>query len=133
LLEAQHPDLAHLPIRAAESGWDNVILRLGADLALRLPRREIGAELVRVEQRWLPEMAPRLPLPIPAPVRVGEPGLGYPWPWSVTPWFEATPAALAWPGEGQGEALAAFLTALHVEAPPQAPVNPFRSTLPDRA
>jgi aminoglycoside phosphotransferase (APT) family kinase protein len=134
LLQAQHPDLARLPIRLAESGWDNVIFRLGEDLALRIPRREVGADLVLVERRWLPGLAARLPLPVPAPVRAGEPGSGYPWPWSVTPWFEGTLAALAPPGAGAGEALAAFLKALHVAAPAEAPFNPFRSvTLAARA
>ena len=39
LLAAQHPDLGHLPLVEAASGWDNVIYRLGANLAVRLPRR----------------------------------------------------------------------------------------------
>jgi len=76
LLEDQHPDLALLPLTLLANGWDNVICGLGDELAVRLPRRVMAAELVRHEQRWLPELAPRLPLPVPAPVRAGRPALG---------------------------------------------------------
>jgi aminoglycoside phosphotransferase (APT) family kinase protein len=39
LLAAQQPDLAHLPIRVMAHGWDNLMYRLGDELAVRLPRR----------------------------------------------------------------------------------------------
>jgi aminoglycoside phosphotransferase (APT) family kinase protein len=58
LLRAQHPDLADLPLRVVANGWDNVTLRLGDELAVRVPRREMAAQLVRNEQRWLPVLAP---------------------------------------------------------------------------
>jgi aminoglycoside phosphotransferase (APT) family kinase protein len=128
LLAAQHPDLAGLPLTLADSGWDNVIFRLGDQRAVRLPRRAAAVPLVAHEQRWLPELAPRLPLPIPAPERVGLPGAGYPWPWSVLPWFPGA-TALATPPTDLGataDALGRFLAALHRPAPPEAPVNPFR-------
>jgi len=126
LLARQHPDLSDLPISLAAEGWDNAVFRLGDDLALRLPRRAIGAELIRHEQRWLPMLKDRLPLAIPAPVRVGAPQDGYPWPWSVTPWFDGETADLAAPGEDQGEVLGAFFEALHRPAPEDAPRNPWR-------
>lgn len=83
LLDDQHPDLAGEPIRLVANGWDNVLFRLGEELVVRLPRRALAVPLVLHEQRWLPQLAPRLPLPIPAPVRVGLPGTGFPWPWEV--------------------------------------------------
>jgi len=126
LLGAQHPDLAHLPLSDAGGGWDNVIYRIGDDLALRLPRRRIASRLIRTEQRWLPTLAPALPVPVPAPVRTGRPGAGYPYRWSITPWLDGAPADLAPPGEGEGPALAAFLRALHRPAPLTAPFNPYR-------
>jgi aminoglycoside phosphotransferase (APT) family kinase protein len=126
LLEDQHPDLADLPLELADTGWDNATFRLGGALALRLPRRALAAPLLLNEQRWLPLLQPRLPLPIPAPVRTGRPGPGYPWAWSVVPWLEGMPADLAPPGADQAEPLAAFLRALHVEAPADAPANPVR-------
>jgi aminoglycoside phosphotransferase (APT) family kinase protein len=127
LLDAQHPHLADLSIRPAGTGWDNAMFRLGDAYALRLPRRALAADLIRHEQRWLPELANRLPLPVPAPVRVGVPGCGYPWHWSVVPWLNGSTADLDEPDPGQAEPLAAFLTALHIAAPPDAPTNKFRS------
>ena len=124
LLENQHPDLAHLPVRELSNGWDNVIYRVGDDLCLRLPRRQLGADLIVHEQRWLPQLAERLPLPIPTPLRTGRPALGYPWNWSVTPWFEGGMAVDTPPTAADtSETLAAFLHALHHPAPTDAPVS----------
>ena len=69
LLAEQFPQWAGLRLRAvAGAGWDHEIYRLGTDLAVRLPRREIGARQVGKEHRWLPALAGRLPLTIPAVV-----------------------------------------------------------------
>jgi aminoglycoside phosphotransferase (APT) family kinase protein len=128
LLEAQHPDLAGLGLVHLDAGWDNVIFRLGDELVVRLPRRQLAADLVRHEQRWLPELAPSLPLPIPAPVRVGRPSAAYPWAWSVLPWFPGS-SALATPPADRIEAahqLGRFIRALHRPAPADAPHNPYR-------
>jgi aminoglycoside phosphotransferase (APT) family kinase protein len=126
LVAAQHPDLAHLPLHLEASGWDNVIFRLGNDLALRLPRRELAVALVRHEQAWLPGLVAGLPLTIPAPVRIGTPQDGYPWPWSIIPWIEGETADLSPPDADQGEVLGAFFAALHRPAPADAPRNPYR-------
>lgn len=126
LIARQHPDLAGLPLKAEASGWDNVMFRLGDDLAVRLPRRTMGAAFILSEQTWLAALAPRLPLLTPAPVRVGAPDLGYPWTWSITPWIEGRTADLDPPDEDQGLVLAGFFRALHQPAPPEAPHNPVR-------
>lgn len=126
LLRAQHLDLADLPITPADTGWDNAMFHLGDAYAMRLPRRKLAADLIRHEQRWLPEFAGRLPLPVPAPVRFGVPGCGYPWHWSVVPWLDGSTANLDEPNPDQAEPLAAFLAALHIVAPPNAPANKFR-------
>jgi aminoglycoside phosphotransferase (APT) family kinase protein len=128
LLEAQQPDLAHLPVRLMAYGWDNFMYRLGDELAVRLPRRAAAAGLIVHEQRWLPVVAPRLPLPVPAPVRAGRPALGYPWPWSIVPLLPGQLAAREPPADPARAAasLGRFLGALHVPAPPDAPANPLR-------
>jgi len=128
LLAEQHPDLAGLPLGVLANGWDNMVCTVGAHLLARLPRRAQAAELVVHEQRWLPALAPGLPLPIPAPVRVGQPAGRYPWNWSVVPFLPGEVAALAAPDDlaSAAVALGEFLAALHVPAPPDAPVNPFR-------
>lgn len=126
LLEAQHPALLNLPLAHLDSGWDNVLYRLGEGLVVRLPRREVAAQLLRNEQRWLPFLAPRLPLPVSAPVEVGEPTEFYPWHWSVCPFFEGFCADQVQPSADQAAVLAGFLLALHHSAPAAAPRNPVR-------
>ena len=132
LLADQHPDLAALPITLVANGWDNAIFRLGGDLAVRLPRRQQGADLVVNEQRWLTELASRLPLPVPVPLRVGLPGDGFPWSWSVVTWFDGDVAADVTLTDAMVEArrLGRFVDALHAPAPADAPVNPFRRGQP---
>nr|WP_321440124.1 aminoglycoside phosphotransferase family protein [uncultured Hyphomonas sp.] len=126
LLRAQHPDLAGLPVRFAGEGWDNVVVRLGDDLVLRLPRRNVADQLLRNEQRWLPELAPLLPLPVPVPLRTGVPGEGYPYVWSVLRWIEGETADLAPPEASEAPVLAGFLKALHRPAPDEAPSSDVR-------
>jgi len=127
LLADQHPDLADLPLREVASGWDNVIYRLGERWSVRLPRRALGARLIEHEQRWLPELAPRLPLPVPVPVRRGRPGRGYPWRWSVCAWLEGDTAADASLDLPQAmRDMAGFVAALHAPAAADAPPNPYR-------
>jgi aminoglycoside phosphotransferase (APT) family kinase protein len=128
LLVDQHPGLSSLPLTDPVIGWDNVMYRLGVDLVVRLPRRLMSAPLIEREQRWLPELAPVLPLPIPAPIRVGRPGSGYPWSWSVCAWLAGAPAATSRPRDRHeaADALGAFLRALHLPAPADAPENQFR-------
>jgi aminoglycoside phosphotransferase (APT) family kinase protein len=134
LLAAQHPDLADLPIVSIASGWDNHLLRLGDKLALRFPRRQLAAQLILNEQRWLPTFKERLPLVIPAPVRIGFAQFHYPWAWSVTPWIEGETADHSPPDANQGELLAAFFAALHSPVPADAPRNPYRGVpLSERA
>lgn len=134
LLAAQHPDLADLPLAEAASGWDNVMFRLGDELAVRLPRRRVAAPLIATEQAWLPEVAAGLPLAAPVPLRTGAPGDGFPWTWSVIPWLEGDTADLALPDAAQGAVLGGFFRALHVPAPVYAPRNPYRGVpLVDRA
>ncbi len=116
LLAAQFPQWADLPIEPVKSaGTDNAIYRLGDDMAVRLPRIQASAGQVDKEQRWLPRLAPLLPLAIPVPLAKGMPGEGYPWHWSVYQWLEgenATIATIADPGQAARE-LAQFITALH--------------------
>jgi aminoglycoside phosphotransferase (APT) family kinase protein len=126
LLAEQHPDLASLPLRGVDGGWDNALFRLGDRLAVRLPRRTVAADLIVHEHRWLPHLAGQLTLPIPVPARVGAPGCGYPWPWSVQRWLPGDAADEHPPAPGQALPFAAFLRALHTPAPADAPRNPVR-------
>lgn len=84
LVTAQFPRWADLPIEpVATSGWDNRTFRLGEDMSVRLPSAEGYVPQVEKEHRWLPKLAPHLPLPIPTPLAMGVQGEGYPYIWSV--------------------------------------------------
>jgi len=135
LLREQHPDLEDLALRGIGEGWDNTLFRLGDGLAVRIPRRAASAALIEHEQRWLPALAPRLPLPVPVPQRIGRPGCGFPWSWSITAWFDGASALVA-PEQDTATiavALGRFLRALHQPAPADAPRNPWRGVpLADR-
>ncbi len=89
LISDQFPRWTGLPIRKVDSaGTDNAMYRLGEDMVVRLPRLPGGAHQVGFEQRWLPRLAPHLPLAVPEPVAKGEPGRGYALPWGVYRWLD---------------------------------------------
>ncbi|NUP51860.1 MAG: phosphotransferase [Catenulispora sp.] len=123
LLREQHPDLAGLPIREVEGGWGNQMWRLGDDLAVRMQRMGDSPVPQLKERRWLPLLAPRLPLPIPTPVRSGTPSERFPKMWTVMTWVQGTPLdqGSITRGDHAADKLADFLKALHVEAPADAP------------
>jgi len=126
LLRTRCPDLAGLPLKRTASGWDNQLFRLGDDLAVRLPRRQLGVDLIRKEQRWLPLLAPRLELPISAPLHTFEAAADFPWPWSVVPWMHGATAEQQAPGAAEAGRYGRFLRALHHPPPPDAPRSPVR-------
>lgn len=126
LLAQQHPQLAGLPVSFLNNGWDNFMFRLGEDLLVRLPRRQMGAELMQKELRYVPEIAPRLPLPVSVPLYAGEPGCGYPWHWSITPWIPGTSADKTPPTRQSLSLWTQFLQGLHTEAPIEGPRNSYR-------
>src|SRR3989442_1336321 len=89
LLAAQFPEWASLPIEAVHPfGTDNALYRLGAHMVVRLPRRERTSQTLEKERRWLPRLAPRLPLAVPIPLVEGMATEGYPFPWSIYRWLE---------------------------------------------
>jgi aminoglycoside phosphotransferase (APT) family kinase protein len=83
-------------------------------MTVRLPSGDWYALQVDKEQRWLPLLAPRLPLPIPTPVARGVPAEGYPYPWSVYRWLDGEVATEQTIGDltELATALASFLVAL---------------------
>jgi aminoglycoside phosphotransferase (APT) family kinase protein len=128
LVRSQHPDLGDLEIREMSPGFDNTIWRLGEEIVVRVPRREIAVQLIENEQRWLPELAPRLPLSVPAPIRLGRPSELFAWPWTISRWIPGTPGnevdadVLIHAATPLGD----FFRALHRDAPSSAPHNDFR-------
>ncbi|MDQ6712442.1 MAG: aminoglycoside phosphotransferase family protein [Candidatus Dormibacteraeota bacterium] len=95
LVGDQFPQWADLPVTAlALDGNDNTTYRLGEAMTIRLPSAEGYAPQVDKEHRWLPALAPHLPLPIPQPLAKGDPAFGYPMTWSIYRWIEGEPATI---------------------------------------
>ncbi len=133
LVRTQFPQWANLPIRPVEpGGWDNRTFRLGEQMSVRLPSAAGYVAQVEKEHRWLPRLAPHLPLPIPVPLARGEPAGDYPWPWSVYRWLPGESATLSNVTDLTefALALASFLRALQgidpTGGPPPGPHNFFR-------
>ena len=124
LVTSQFPQWADLPIEpVAKGGWDNWTFHLGDDMLVRLPSAAEYAEAVEKEHRWLPALAPRLPVPIPTPLAKGAPTSDYPHSWSVYRWLDgrpATPGLVADP-VGFATELVEFLSALQAVDPTDGP------------
>jgi aminoglycoside phosphotransferase (APT) family kinase protein len=127
LLAEQHPQWADLPIeRVPSAGTDNAMYRLGNHLAVRLPRIHWAVDNVAKEQRWLPALAPHLPLAVPRPVAAGEPVAEFPYPWGVVEWLPGEMASLECLSDPVEAALdlAAFVRALQAVDATDGPRHP---------
>lgn len=94
LIRAQFPHWADLPIKPVKSsGWDNRTFHLGEHMTVRLPSAEAYTLQVEKEHRWLPKLAPLLPLAIPIPLAMGKLTNDYPWHWSVYQWLDGETAS----------------------------------------
>jgi len=122
LVAGQFPAWADLPVEpVASSGTDNAMFRLGDELAVRLPRIGGAAKNVAGEQKWVPLLAPPLPVAVPAPVGLGTPTDDYRYPWTVCRWLPGVnPTVHDTKPELAGD-LAAFVTALRALDPAGAP------------
>ena len=125
LIAGQFPHWAGLPVAPVEfGGVDNRTFHLGDGMTVRLPSAEGYAPQVDKEQRWLPVLAPQLPLPVPVPLAKGLPAEGYPFGWSVIRWMEGETAAAGRIDDmtAFATALAGFLTALQKADPSGGPL-----------
>jgi aminoglycoside phosphotransferase (APT) family kinase protein len=115
LLTEQFPHWTDLPIEPVlPMGTDNALYRLGDDMVVRLPRRPRDSIVLEKERRWLPKLAPLLPLAVPVPLAEGTPGDVFPLTWSVYSWLRgenATPDRLTDPTRAAHD-LARFVAAL---------------------
>ncbi|MFG2194720.1 aminoglycoside phosphotransferase family protein [Streptomyces sp. NPDC048639] len=124
LIAGQFPQWADLPVEPfPSSGTVNAVYRLGDAMSVRLPRIEGGAKDVEFEHRWLPRLAPHLPVAVPAVLGRGVPAEGYPWHWSVHRWLDGEHPAVGGLTEPAGLAadLAGFVAALRRIDPADGP------------
>ena len=86
LLREQAPHLTDMPVRPSSASVSSNWV---------LPRRDPGHPLARSddyiadpvnEVRWLPRLAPKLPVAVPDVVAVGQPSGTFPRPWAVVSW-----------------------------------------------
>lgn len=117
LIATQFPDFGECSLERLGNGWDNVAYVVNDAYVFRFPRRAIAAELIGLEVRVLPLIAPELPLPISAPRFAGVAGDRYPWPFAGYPMLRGTPLTALRPDMQAYTRLAAtlgsFLRALH--------------------
>ena len=128
LIAQQFPEWSGLEVRPVElDGWDNTTFRLGDAMSVRLPSHDRYVPQIDKEHRWLPVLAPQLPMPIPHPIAKGKPGCGFPAPWSIYEWLRGEPAAIVGVSDLARLAgdLGDFLAALHaVDAGGGPPAGP---------
>lgn len=117
LIEEQFPDLRGSAVEPFGVGWDNTAYLVGGRLVFRFPRRSIAVELIEIEARVLPRIAPALPLEVPVPRWVGRPDRVYPWPFAGYEQLAGQVASDAGLDDAQRERaapeLGRFLAALH--------------------
>lgn len=129
LIAAQFPQWADMPIRSAETqGWDNRTFKIGDTLKAKFPRAAGYAGQAEKEARWLPVLAPHLPVRIPAALGVGKLGEGYPFAWSVQDWIDGDVVGARNGADVRlAKSVAGFLSALRRapagDAPPAGPHN----------
>lgn len=139
LLRSQFPEWADLAISELdERGTDHTLFRIGDSMVARMPIRpysgaDAGDQQAVRESRWLPFLAPRVPLELPVPLGLGTPTADYPWHWSVVPWIDGERATAGNIDAKQAAVdLAGFIKALHaIDAaggPPAGPSTGFRGT-----
>jgi len=115
LLADQFPQWADLPVIAVPtSGTENAMYRLGDEMGVRLPYRPVKDDQLEKLDRWLPRLAPHLPLSIPETLARGAPSKEYPVAWSIVRWLDGEEVTLERLHDPVGAArtLAQFVRAL---------------------
>jgi aminoglycoside phosphotransferase (APT) family kinase protein len=124
LVAEQYPRWAHLPVTSGPAGGtDHHLFRLGDTLLVRMPKIGWAQDQAVSDARWLPHLAPHVPLRLPVPEAVGEPGEGFPFRWSVTPWLDGASPAVGELGTDAARQLGEFVAALRTVSTAGAPLK----------
>lgn len=117
LLDEQFPEFRDCPLTLLGEGWDNFAWQVGDDWVFRFPRRQLGADLVAVENAVMPWVATQLSAPVAWPQRVGQPTDDYQWPFAGYELIKGEELCMEAPPAGQrlrlAEELGEFLRSLH--------------------
>jgi aminoglycoside phosphotransferase (APT) family kinase protein len=129
LVAEQYPWLAHEAVRSAPgAGSSNWGFRVGEGHAVRLPRSdEFIGDLIE-EARFLPRLAPDLPVPVPDVLFLGALTGVFPRPWTVVTWVPGTTPGDLDPAAQQtlARGLGMFVRALHAIDPGDIEPGPDR-------
>jgi aminoglycoside phosphotransferase (APT) family kinase protein len=128
LIEDRFPQWAELPLEPALPwGTDNAIFRLGAELAVRLPRTPTKVGQAEKDRDLLPRVAPHLPVPTPEVVATAPPTGRFPLPWAVYRWLDGVQLTPGGADDAQlARDLAAFVAALRAVDPTGGPAGTSR-------
>ena len=94
-------------------------------MVVRLPRIDWAVGGVEKDFRWLPVLAPQLPVETPVPLAIGAPAEGYEWTWGVYRWLNSKAATLmAWPLARVADPMAGFFALPRELFESAAPLDP---------
>lgn len=128
LIRSQAPKWADEKISYVATGWDNEVYKLGNDLIIRLPRRELGDTIGQKERQWLPKLVAETGLDITAEIFHGAPTATYPFTFSVTRYVPGQSAATVDRRlrDHYVSQLADFFSKLHRPASEPMPISRYR-------
>lgn len=126
LVDSQFSEFSNLELTFLSEGYDNANFKLGNSMLVRLPRRALGAKLIKHEIEWLPKLKNLLSIKVPSPIKVGASTENFPWPWTITPYFDGNSPLITMLDESELLKLVQFLKQLHEINPKEAPENPHR-------
>jgi aminoglycoside phosphotransferase (APT) family kinase protein len=131
LIRAQFPEVEQRSLQLLGAGWDNTVWLVDEEWVFRFPRRQMVIPGLENEMRYLPQIAPLLPLAIPLPTLLGKPSDAFAWPFYGAPFLRGRELAeSALDDEARtrlGRPLGEFLRALHsLELDAALPVDPVR-------
>jgi aminoglycoside phosphotransferase (APT) family kinase protein len=117
IVESEFGTLAPVQLEPIGAGWDNTAFLVNRTYVFRFPRRQVAVDLLVLESRLLPILAPHLPVSVPVPLFLGQPDGSYPWPFAGYRFLPGRTACTAGLDENQrtnaAEPIAHFLSALH--------------------
>lgn len=129
LIDQQFPEFESAVLRLFGEGWDNTVWLAAERVVFRFPRRAMAVPGLEREIRFLPLLAPLVPLAIPVPTYVGSPAAGFPWPFFGAPSIPGEEIASAQLIDSErirlARPLGEFLRALHGAPVLELPADPM--------
>ena len=99
LIGEQFPEVEQRSLQLLGAGWDNTVWLVEEKWVFRFPRREMVIPGLENEMRYLPQIAPLLPLAIPFPTLLGKPSDEFGWPFYGAPFLPGRELAEADPDD----------------------------------